>query len=114
MFVVFGHDIRDPTILTTVAIIAFLCWHIKNSFSGGSSSTGPKVSLEAAADVADPQVFFEIEINGEAAGRVEMQLFHKICPKTVENFRCLCTGEAGKGKTGNNLHFKNSTFHRII
>lgn len=26
-------------------------------------------------------------------GRVVVELFSDICPKTCENFRCLCTGE---------------------
>ena len=36
-------------------------------------------------------------------------------PKAVENFRCLCTGERGKGKkSGKRLHYQDTPFHRIV
>lgn len=49
------------------------------------------------------------------AGRIEIELFSDIVPKASENFRCLCTGEKGKGKSsGKPLHYKNTKFHRCI
>ncbi|KAL6204430.1 hypothetical protein ACLB2K_021697 [Fragaria x ananassa] len=60
------------------------------------------------------KVFFDVEIAGKPAGRIVMGLFGKAVPKTAENFRALCTGEKGIGKSGKPLHYKGSKFHRII
>mmetsp|Transcript_55879 Transcript_55879/g.86887 ORF Transcript_55879/g.86887 Transcript_55879/m.86887 type:complete len:317 (-) Transcript_55879:111-1061(-) len=61
-----------------------------------------------------PQVFFDITIDGVQAGRMVLELFADIVPRTAENFRCLCTGEMGRGRSGKQLHFLGSKFHRII
>ena len=44
-------------------------------------------------DCACLQVFFDIEIGQESAGRIVMQLRADKVPKTAENFRALCTSE---------------------
>lgn len=60
------------------------------------------------------KVFFDVAAEGEAIGRVVMGLYGNQAPKTVDNFRALCTGERGEGKSGKPLHYKGCVFHRII
>ncbi|MDN3293069.1 peptidylprolyl isomerase [Streptomyces ficellus] len=52
-------------------------------------------------------VFFDITINDEPAGRIVFTLFDDVVPKTARNFRELATGQNGFGYAG-------SSFHRII
>ena len=98
--------------------------------------------------------FFDIKIDGDdglvptkkhflsdvalsfslAAGRIVFELYNDICPRTCENFRCLCTGkstftgavwltsntfpflgEKGRGLTlYKKLYYKGCQFHRIV
>ncbi|KAL6494778.1 hypothetical protein OROGR_031578 [Orobanche gracilis] len=64
--------------------------------------------------MSNPKVFFDIKIGDTPAGRIVMELFADVVPRTAENFRALCTGEKGIGKSGKPLHFKGSIFHRVI
>lgn len=68
-------------------------------------STGPAVIEKS--EKRNPQVFFDIRIGGNDAGRIVMLLRADVVPKTAENFRQLCTHEQGYG-------YKGCTFHRII
>jgi len=63
---------------------------------------------------ARSKVFFDITVGGEKAGRIILELFNDIVPKTAENFRSLCVGDKGMGTKGKPLHYKGSIFHRII
>jgi len=68
----------------------------------GEKKKGPKVT---------DKVFFDIEIGGEAAGRIVIGLFGKTVPKTAKNFKSLAEGFELDGTT---LTYKGSTFHRVI
>ena len=61
---------------------------------------------------SNPIVFFDITIGTTKVGRIIMELFADICPKTAENFRQFCTGEYKS--SGNPQGYKNSSFHRIL
>ncbi|KAH8831348.1 cyclophilin-like domain-containing protein [Flagelloscypha sp. PMI_526] len=62
-----------------------------------------------------PRVFMDVSRDGTPLGRIIYELFDDLVPKTVENFRALCTGEKGTSQaSGKPLYYKNSPFHRVI
>ncbi|PVU95126.1 hypothetical protein BB561_002020 [Smittium simulii] len=54
--------------------------------------------------MVNPVVFLDVTISGKAVGRLKMELFADVVPKTAENFRI----------DGKPQGFKGATFHRII
>ncbi|KAM7474921.1 hypothetical protein LguiB_022164 [Lonicera macranthoides] len=59
--------------------------------------------------------YLDISIAGELEGRIVVELYNDVVPKTADNFRALCTGEKGIGPiTGVPLHYKGVRFHRVI
>ena len=70
--------------------------------------------IAAPIDTVTQKVYFDIEVDGQPEGRIVFGLFGDTVPKTTENFAALCTGEKGMGNSGKPLHYKDSSFHRII
>ena len=65
----------------------------------------------ARPTVVNPRCYLDVSIGGEMEGRIVIELYASIVPKTAENFRALCTGEKGVGpSTGVPLHFKVTHF----
>ena len=90
----------------------------KVSMYDEKSSVTKRVANDAHDPKACPRVFFDMTVGGEAAGRIEFELFADTVPKTAENFRALCTGEKGNctslGNEEKALHYKGCAFHRVI
>ncbi|XP_061342169.1 peptidyl-prolyl cis-trans isomerase CYP21-1-like isoform X2 [Gastrolobium bilobum] len=60
------------------------------------------------------RVYLDVDIDKQRLGRIVIGLYGQIVPKTVENFRALCTGEKGESASSLKLHYKGTPFHRII
>eukprot|EP00434_Breviolum_minutum_P033573 symbB.v1.2.029710.t1/scaffold3285.1/size59764/4 len=77
-------------------------------------------TLEAAGALkkelaeVNPKVFMEISFDGTSVGRIEFELYSDVVPETCENFRCLCTGERGRGQSGKRLTYLGAVFHCVI
>merc|ERR1712146_699440 len=83
-------EMRSSLLLAGFCVLAAMCF----------------VPMAEAAPEITNKVYFDIEIGGQAMGRITMGLYGKAVPKT-ENFRALCTGEKGYGYQG-------SRFHRVL
>lgn len=67
----------------------------------------PSLGPDPNKKKGNPQVYLDIKVGKQLLGRIVVLLRADICPKTAENFRCLCTHEHGFG-------YQNSVIHRII
>ncbi|XP_015689460.1 peptidyl-prolyl cis-trans isomerase CYP40-like [Oryza brachyantha] len=84
---------------------------------GGGGVGEGEGSTAAAAEmvVRNPRCYLDVSIGGDMEGRIVVELYASVAPRTAENFRALCTGEKGASvATGTPLHYKGSCIHRIV
>ncbi|CAE6458028.1 unnamed protein product [Rhizoctonia solani] len=81
--------------------------------TSSAASTSPRAPVLPV--LSNPNhLYTDISIGGKPAVRVVYSLFSDLVPKTAENFRALCTGEKGIGKSGKPLSYEGCAFHRVI
>lgn len=56
-----------------------------------------------------PKAFFDISVGEETSGRLTFELAEDVVPKTVENFKLLCTGQNIHSKS-----YKGTKLHRVV
>ncbi|KAJ1481989.1 U snRNP-associated cyclophilin-like protein, partial [Baffinella frigidus] len=73
----------------------------------------PPPWLEAMQDQGNPVVFLDATIEHE--GRLTIELFSHLVPKSAENFRSFCTGQQVMDPRHQKpVGYKRSIFHRIM
>ncbi|CCH61252.1 hypothetical protein TBLA_0E01990 [Henningerozyma blattae CBS 6284] len=62
------------------------------------------------------KTYFDITVGGSPVGRIVMELFDDIVPRTSKNFASLCKGDSGIAisKPEIPLSYRGSIFHRVI
>ncbi|GAU30630.1 hypothetical protein TSUD_62500 [Trifolium subterraneum] len=93
-------------------ILLFLVLSIFLIFAFSTSKRADEIAEEEPE--ITHRVFLDIDIDKQRLGRIVIGLYGQVVPKTVENFRALCTGEKGESASGVKLHYKGTPFHRIV
>ncbi|XP_054000670.1 peptidyl-prolyl cis-trans isomerase 5 isoform X2 [Hylaeus anthracinus] len=90
-------SVRGKSNLFVRKLLGFVL-SVFSSSTNADDKKGPKVT---------DKVWFDISIDGKPEGRIEIGLFGKTVPKTVQNFVELAKKPQGEG-------YKGSKFHRVI
>ncbi|KAL8116086.1 uncharacterized protein LOC141667573 [Apium graveolens] len=109
-YLVFGHAVNGLDVLNAVYSAGTITWPRKQVIIAdcGQIINGMSIIRESIKTEV-------LEIGGILSGRIVIKLFHDTTPLTAATFHSLCTGGTAIGKTsGKALHFKGSTFHRVI
>lgn len=71
-----------------------------------TTQVNPPINKRIDDKPNNPIVFLEITVNDRKIGKLIIELFEDVVPKTAENFKQLCLNKK--------LTYKNNIFHRII
>ena len=117
-------------VLAAYGIVALLSSLFRDKLWGSAKKHKVVLIEDVKEKPGNVRCYMDIRIGDETddykTGRIEVELFNSVCPKTCENFRALCTGEKGlcapkrwalgmgsKAKPPP-LCYKGTKFHRII
>ncbi|XP_047173080.1 peptidyl-prolyl cis-trans isomerase CYP21-1 [Vigna umbellata] len=108
--------VHPRLLLLFLVLSIFLIFAYTGSTATYGSTTSKLVVEEKIEQVPEitHRVFLDIDIDKQRLGRIVIGLYGQVVPKTVENFRALCTGQKGKSENGLKLHYKGTPFHRIV
>ena len=95
-----GKQVRTPVTMR-ICITQFLLFNQVHALCSTQNRFG---TYGPSAHIGTP---------GEPLGRIKMELFADVTPKTAENFRQYCTGET-KNAQGRPQGYKGSKFHRVV
>ena len=89
--------------------------HYLGGFLHGCANDSPHeplhlFELQGLAAMVNPVVFLDVSIGDRPVGRIVIELFANVVPRTAENFRQFCTGEYRK--QGYPVGYKGAPFHR--
>ncbi|XP_014494565.1 peptidyl-prolyl cis-trans isomerase CYP21-1 [Vigna radiata var. radiata] len=106
-----------PRLLLLFLVLSIFLIFTYTGSTATYGSTTPKLVVEEKIEQVPEithRVFLDIDIDKQRLGRIVIGLYGQVVPKTVENFRALCTGQKGKSENGLKLHYKGTPFHRIV